>query len=288
MTYVIAGVSGNTGRVVASTLLDAGNKVRVVVRDAKKGESWKARGAEVAVAELADTNAMAAALAGAEGAYLLLPPHPGTADYLEGERAIVESLAKAIEKAKVPHVVQLSSVGAHLPSGNGPIRTLHLAERRFRDVPGAVFTFVRAPYFMTNLAGSLGSIDQGVFATFLDPNRPVPMSSTDDIGKVAAARLLEGATKTSVVELLGLPITPTDAAKTFGAILDRELRVEVGPVSAMADVLNSVGMPKDLAALYAEMTEGFNTGRIGYEGGHAEERATTTLEPVARALLGKS
>ncbi len=52
--YVIAGVSGNTGKVVADTLLAQGKKVRVVVRDAQKGEAWKKRGAEVAVAELDD------------------------------------------------------------------------------------------------------------------------------------------------------------------------------------------------------------------------------------------
>jgi hypothetical protein len=35
--FVVTGVTGNTGSVVASTLLAAGKPVRVVVRDAKKG-----------------------------------------------------------------------------------------------------------------------------------------------------------------------------------------------------------------------------------------------------------
>src|SRR5580704_17860644 len=72
--YVITGVSGNTGSHAATALLAAGQPVRVVVRDAKKGEAWKARGAEVAIADVGDAGALAAALVGAKAAYLLLPP----------------------------------------------------------------------------------------------------------------------------------------------------------------------------------------------------------------------
>ena len=50
--YVVAGVSGNTGSVVADTLLAQKLPVRVVVRDEAKGAPWKAKGAEVAIADL--------------------------------------------------------------------------------------------------------------------------------------------------------------------------------------------------------------------------------------------
>src|SRR5690242_5498306 len=72
--FVIAGVTGHVGSVVASTLLDGGRKVRVIVRDQKKGQAWQRRGAEVAVADLADAAALEQALAGAEGVFALVPP----------------------------------------------------------------------------------------------------------------------------------------------------------------------------------------------------------------------
>ncbi len=73
--FVVAGVSGNTGSVVANTLLSQGHAVRVLVRDAAKGAAWKAKGAEVAVADLQGSEeGLASAFAGAEGAYVLLPP----------------------------------------------------------------------------------------------------------------------------------------------------------------------------------------------------------------------
>src|SRR3954468_5695495 len=110
--YVIAGVSGNTGSIVASTLLDQGKKVRVIVRDAKKGEPWKARGAEVAVATVDDEAALTKALEGATGAYLLSPPDLGAKDFIAERRKTVDTLARAITSSKVQHVVFLSSVGA--------------------------------------------------------------------------------------------------------------------------------------------------------------------------------
>jgi uncharacterized protein YbjT (DUF2867 family) len=40
--FVVLGASGNTGKVVAETLLTQKKKVRVVLRDAAKGQAWKA------------------------------------------------------------------------------------------------------------------------------------------------------------------------------------------------------------------------------------------------------
>ncbi len=72
--FVIAGASGHTGKVVAGTLLEQGNRVRVVVRDPARGAPFAARGAEVVVASLEDEAAMTRAFGGAAGAYLLSPP----------------------------------------------------------------------------------------------------------------------------------------------------------------------------------------------------------------------
>ena len=72
--FAVAGVTGQTGRIVADTLLTRGHDVRVIVRDAVKGAPWQARGAEVAVAALDDEPALTRALTGVQGAYLLTPP----------------------------------------------------------------------------------------------------------------------------------------------------------------------------------------------------------------------
>src|SRR5438046_9512437 len=123
--YVIAGVTGHTGRGVAETLLAQREKLRVIVRNAQQGEAWKQRGAEVTVAQLGDATAVAKALGGAKGAYLLVPPRYDADDMLGAQRPVIDALAEAVRKSGVPHVVLLSSLGAELNEGTGPIKGLH-------------------------------------------------------------------------------------------------------------------------------------------------------------------
>src|SRR5260370_37762196 len=93
LMFVISGVSGHTGAAAASTLLSQGKQVRVIVRDAHKGEPWRQRGAEVAVANLADATALTAALRGAEGVYALIPPDYGADDILKAQLPLIATSA---------------------------------------------------------------------------------------------------------------------------------------------------------------------------------------------------
>src|SRR5947209_20176963 len=132
--FVIAGVSGNVGSVVAKDLLAAGEKVKVLVRDPQKGASWSKQGAEVAVASLDDPKALATALKGAAGFFTLLPPnYQLQSSFLAQQRKTADSIAQAVKESGVPHVVILSSVGADLPEGTGPIRGLHYLEGKLRE-----------------------------------------------------------------------------------------------------------------------------------------------------------
>ena len=126
--FTVFGASGNTGSVVARRLLDAGKKIRVVVRHPEKVAELRSRGAEVRAGDVTDANAVKSALSGSEGAYLLLPPDNASTDLLARNRRIVDDYVSGLTAAKVPHAVMLSSVGAQRPSGTGPIATVHYAE----------------------------------------------------------------------------------------------------------------------------------------------------------------
>src|SRR5579859_2395310 len=119
--FVVAGVTGHVGSVVAQELLARKKPVRVLVRSAEKGSPWAKQGAEVAVVELEDEVALARSLAGATGFFVLLPPNYEAQDFFAKQRTTAESIAAAVHASAVPHVVLLSSVGAELPSGTGPI-----------------------------------------------------------------------------------------------------------------------------------------------------------------------
>jgi uncharacterized protein YbjT (DUF2867 family) len=289
MYFAIAGVTGHTGRVAAETLLAWGHRVRVIVRDATKGEAWRARGAEVAIADLTDEVGFAAALRGTDGAYVLVPPNFATGDFRAWQARAGRSLVAAVAASGVPHVVLLSSVGAQHTDGTGPIKGLHPVEAALRALPNTTATFLRAAAFMENLQGSFGLLEQGLFPSFTPAGVAFPMIASADIGQVAASLLVEGAPAASprIVELGGAPVSTAEVAGALSALLGRNIQVAEAPVSAMGQTLVGYGLPADVAALYQEMTEGVLSGRVGFEGGHRRASGSTSLTTFLRGALGK-
>lgn len=284
---VITGVTGHTGKVAAEALLARGEKVRVVVRDAAKGAQFAAKGAEVAVADLSDTNALTKAFAGARSAYVLLPPNMAVADFRGYQRELVASIAGAVRAARVPHVVLLSSIGADLPAGNGPIAGLYEAETALRAIEGTSLTAMRPGYFHENLATWLGQLGEGKLGTFFPANAPIAGVGTKEIGALAATLLLEGPRGHEVVELAAT-FTPEDVADAIGRVTGKRPTVAVYPVAAMSQTLQSFGFPVQLSDLYQEMTEGFTAGKIHSQAGQPGVRAfaaKTPIDDVLRTLL---
>jgi uncharacterized protein YbjT (DUF2867 family) len=285
--FAVAGVSGHTGRVVAETLLAQKKPVRVIVRDAAKAEDWKRRGAEVAVADLEDAEALTRALRGADGAYLLLPPMMGSTDVRRDNARKTAAMAKAVDAAGVKHVVFLSSIGSQHDAGTGPILSTHDAEIALAKTRAAV-TLLRAPYFMENLAGSLYALDKGELPVFLRLDRAFPMAATQDIGAAAARLLLEGGQGHSVVELQGpRDYSPNDAAAALSTITGKTVTAIQGPEDAMIPALTAAGLNTHWAGLFEEMTHGMNTGHVAFEGGKVRTaKGSTELEVVLRQLIG--
>ena len=287
--YVVAGVPGNTGKVVAETLLAAKQPVRVIVRKAEAGAEWKARGAEVAVAELDDVAALTKALTGAKGAYLLLPPQLQSSDARADNAKRTAGYVKAIAASGVPHVVFLSSIGAQHDSGTGPITSLHDAEVALRGVSAAV-TIVRAAYFLENWGGSLYGLAKNELPTFLKADKVIPMVASRDIGTTLAKALLEGGKGKSVIELSGpRDYSPADVAAALGRVTGKTIKAAEGPEEYMVPALTGAGLNAHWAGLFQELTHASNVGALVFEGGNARAiRGTTEAEVVLKGLVGKA
>jgi uncharacterized protein YbjT (DUF2867 family) len=287
--YVVTGVSGNTGRVVAEALLHAGQKVRVVVRSEDKGRPFKDRGAEVAVASVEDAGALGAALHGATGAYLLIPPPgPEVKGILARGARIADAFAAALSKNPLPHAVLLSSIGAQHPDGTGPIASLHHAEQALSATKGT-FTFLRAGYFMENLYGMLGAVQgAGILPSLFNPNKAIPMIATQDIGQTAAQALLHPPAATEIIELSGpREYSFADAAAAFSQVLGKTINVVPVPPEGIVPALVQAGLGEEMAGLYREMAQGIDSGRVDFVGSGARQvRGTVTLESVVRKILG--
>jgi uncharacterized protein YbjT (DUF2867 family) len=284
--FVITGATGNTGSVVAETLLKAGKKVRAVVRDEAKAEKLRGLGAEPFAADLSDQEALGRAVMGAEGVYLLSPPDMKATNFIEERKALTAKIVATLKAARVPHVVLLSSVGAHVAGATGPIRSLRNAELQLQEA-GIPSTFVRASYFVENWGAVVHPVKtDGVLPSFIAANHRFPMVSTADIGRVAAQALLDGPRGVRAIELKGpTDSTPSEVAATFAKLLGRDVKVVEAPLSAVVPTFTSFGISENMAGLYREMYEALAQGLLE-EGPGESKRGETPLETTLRALLG--
>src|ERR1700752_2932189 len=99
--YVILGASGNTGSIIADTLLSMGKKVRVVGRDAGRLERFVRKGAEAFTADVSDGLELTRALSGAHAAYLMLPPITSRED----QERESDAIAKAVTESDLRYAV---------------------------------------------------------------------------------------------------------------------------------------------------------------------------------------
>jgi uncharacterized protein YbjT (DUF2867 family) len=287
--YVVTGASGNTGGVVAETLLKAGKAVRVVVRDKAKGEAWKKRGAEVAIADFADAPALTRAFAGAAGVYLMTPPLDQAKDMIEERKPMIAALVKAATDAAVPHVVALSSIGAQHASGTGPIVSLHDLETRLAAT-GPRRTILRPGYFAENWADLIPVAQaQGVLPAMMKPDRKFPIVATPDIGRTAAAALLDPPAKSRVIALAGpQDLSPADVAGALANLLGKAVQVAPVPPEAREGAMKEAGLPAKTAAVYAEMCNAIDSGHVDYEGTEEKKRGTEAIEETLRRLVAKA
>jgi uncharacterized protein YbjT (DUF2867 family) len=287
-TYLVAGVSGHTGAVVAQSLLDQKQKVRVLVRDAAKGERWKKRGAEVAVGNVEDAHALAAGLRGVDAAYLLVPPPPTDASgILARSQRIVDAFAQTVSGSHLKHVVFLSSVGAQHKDGTGIVQGLHTAEETLKTLK-VPFTFLRPSSFMENWTSLLEPARGGHLPTFLPADFQYPQVATHDIGLLAAALIGEHPKAHRAVELAGpVEASPKDVAAVLSKLLGSEVTVVANPVSEMAKAMQGFGFSAEMAGLYQGLTEGILSGRVAFEHPETVRRGKQTLEQTLGALLKK-
>ena len=176
---VVTGATGNTGKVVTEGLLAAGEKVRVIGRTAEKLRPFVAKGAEAFADNVLDTEAMTRAFTGATAAYVMIPPDNKAKSIRDYYALVGESLATALEKSGVTHAVVLSSVGAQLAEGAGPVSAIHHVEERLKRVPGVDFLFLRPASYMENFLATVGVYkSMGFFAGLIKDDVSMPMIAT--------------------------------------------------------------------------------------------------------------
>jgi len=284
--YVILGASGNTGSIIAHSLLSKGKKVRVVGRDAGRLQDFVRQGAEAFTGDVSDAASLTQAFSGAHAAYLLLPPITSRED----QERESDAIAQAVTKSSLRFAVHLSSYGAHVPEGTGPVAGLHSSEQKLNAIGGLHVLHLRAAYFMENNLAAIGMIQgRGIFGHALLPDLKLPMIATRDVGDYAAQRLLDlDFSGKQTRELLGeRDLSMAEATTIIARVIGKpDLRYEQFPYDQVEQVLEQMGMTPKKAAVYIEMFKAINAGALAAQEPRSRENTTpTSFEKFAQDVF---
>jgi uncharacterized protein YbjT (DUF2867 family) len=280
--YVVGGVTGHTGSLVAQILLERGERVRAIVRNREQIYQWKDRGAEVVMADFNDAQALSFVLEGAKGAYLLTPQTVYDSNPFEKWASLNQSIVTAVKNARLKNTVFLSSMGAHQDKHTGLIQALYDAEQKFKHA-GIPVTFLRSAYFYENWIPTLGTVhDKSALPTFLDPKRSIPMVSVKDVASVAVDLLLNPSESSRVVELAGpKDYSAQDIIEILEQILGKQLDLLPFSKGGWEEVWGEEDLPDEMNDLLHETYAGLNKNKLIFSGKNVDFRqGTTTLEEV--------
>ena len=234
------------------------------------------KGAKAFTADLSDAAALTKAFSGARAAYLMLPPITSRED----QERESDAIAKAVKESGLRYAVHLSSYGAHVPEGTGPISGLHSSEQKLNTISGLNVLHLRAAYFMENNLAAIDMIQgMGMFGHALLPDLKMPMIATRDVGAYAAQRLLElDFFGKQTRELLGeRDLSMTEATAVIARGIGKpDLRYVQFPYDQVQQVLTQMGVPPKRAAVYIEMFKAINAGIIAAQEPRSPENSTPT------------
>lgn len=282
--FVLLGSNGQITSRIARQLLAAGQAVRVLGRSADRLAPLARLGAQVAAGDPADAAYLERAFAGATGVYTMIPPCYDAPRMRAEQDRIGVAIATALGRVRVSRVVNLSSIGAELAQGTGPIEGLHAQERRLDALDGPGLLHLRPGSFMQNLLAAVPVVQAaGIVAGMEAPDAPIPMVAAGDIATVATRELL--APRHTGVLLLHAPrhVTMREAARVLGEAIGRPglPYVQSDPAEAKAE-LRAHGFSADAADQLERLARWLSSAPLESTRVAPVELQPTTLETFAR------
>ena len=284
--YMILGASGNTGSIIANSLLLKGQKVRVMGATRGACERFVREGAEAFTADVSDAAALTKAFSGVRGildvAAAEIPGGPGATERCdresrEGVRPALRGASEQLRRACRSGRRRANRGAAFF----GAKTERHQRIERSAPARG---------YFMENHLAAIGMIQRmGMFAGPLLPDLKQPMIATRDIGDYAARRLLDlDFSDKQTRELLGeRDLSMTEATAVIARGIGKpDLRYQQFPYDQVQQVLMQMGIPPKGAAWYIEMYKAVNAGVLAAQEPRSPENSTpTSLEEFVQNVF---
>jgi len=196
----------------------------------------------------------------------MVPPNFSATNWKEWIGQIGKNYADAIRANQINYVVNLSSVGAHLPDGCGPVSGLHKAEQALNTLKDVNIRHLRPCYFFDNLLANIDLVKQMdiIGSNFGGADAKIVFADTGDITE-AAFEELSGLQFTghSVRYIASDERTSDEVAKTIGIAIGKpSLPWVVFTNEQSTTGMLQAGLPEEITRNYVEMGDALHSGRM--------------------------
>ena len=286
MKFTITGSLGNISKPLTELLVAAGHQVTVVSSSADKRNQIEALGATPAIGSIEDIEFLTKAFTGADAIYTMVPPNFGEGDYRAYFNRIADNYIAAIKASGVNKVVNLSSIGADLPEGTGPIAGLHDVENKMNTLQGVSIKHLRASFFYVNLYSNIGMMKElGIMGSNYSADTKLVLVHPADIAKAASEELQKEQTGHSVMYVASDERTAGEVAEVLGKAVNKPAIKWVGFTDEQAlGGMMQAGVPLAMAEKFVEMGAAAGSGVLAqhYYSNKPAKMGATKLEDFAR------
>ncbi|MEP6747201.1 MAG: NmrA family NAD(P)-binding protein [Bacteroidota bacterium] len=264
MKYVITGSTGHISKSIVIALVKEGHDVTVVTSKQDRAKEIESLGAKEAVGSVEDVAFLTKAFSGADAVYTMVPPAHDVADWKGFIGQVGKNYAAAIKAASVKYVVNLSSIGAHMAEGCGPVSGLNRVEAALNALEGVSIKHLRPAYFYYNLLNNISLVkNMGIIGgNFSVADKKFPIVDPADIANIATRYLLTPDFTGHTIQYIASDETSTDEiASTLGKAIDKpDLKWVTFTDEQSLQGAIQAGLPEELAKNYTEMGHAIYTG----------------------------
>lgn len=265
MKYVITGSLGNISKPLAEKLVKAGHQVTVISSKADKEAAIKALGAQAAIGSVEDEAFLTKTFTGADAIYTMVPPSFGAADWKGYIGQVGELYAKVIKATGIKKVVNLSSLGAHLPDGCGPVSGLYRVEQALNRLEGVDVLHLRPGFFYLNYLGNVGMVkNMNILGSNYGPEVKMALVDTGDIAEVAFEALSNTAFSGKTVRYI---VSDERTTQEIASVLGAAVGKPALPWVTFKDedsfgAMVGMGLSQEVAKNYVEMGQALSSGTM--------------------------
>ncbi len=267
MKLTITGSLGHISRPLVQQLVAEGHNVTVISSNADRKPEIESLGANAAIGSIEDVDFLTTTFTGADAVYTMIPPN----NYMDPDfqlwdyyRRIGRNYKQAVEASGVTRVVNLSTIGAHMSSGNGILSGAHDVAKTLDTLPENVaLTHMRPTSFFYNLYSYMDMV-KNMNAIYTNYGTvKIPFVSPKDIASAVAEELTTPFEGRKIRYVCSEELTGPETAEILGEAIGKPgLKWVVVSDEDTLKGLLSIGMNPDVAKGLTEMYAALETGAL--------------------------